>query len=100
MKPARRPARYDEILAVPDTKVAEIIDGELIVSPLPLGSGMTRSAHGPLPVPGPATIELLRGFAVRLGDGAAELVTPTGAATVAVLTSVPVAAALSVPLAV
>lgn len=35
MKPARRPARYDLILDVPDTKVAEIIDGELIVSPRP-----------------------------------------------------------------
>lgn len=35
MRPARRPARYDEILSVPDTKVAEIIDGELIVSPRP-----------------------------------------------------------------
>ena len=35
MKPARRPARYDDILAVPEGKVAEIIDGELIVSPRP-----------------------------------------------------------------
>jgi Uma2 family endonuclease len=35
VKPARRPARYDEILAIPDTKVAEIIDGEIIVSPRP-----------------------------------------------------------------
>ncbi len=35
MKAARRPARYDEIIAVPDTKVAEMIDGELIVSPRP-----------------------------------------------------------------
>ena len=35
MKIARRPARYDELLEVPDTKVAEIIDGELIVSPRP-----------------------------------------------------------------
>lgn len=35
MKPARRPALYDLILDVPDTKVAEIIDGELIVSPRP-----------------------------------------------------------------
>lgn len=35
MTAARRPARYDDILAVPDTKVAEIIDGELIVSPRP-----------------------------------------------------------------
>jgi uncharacterized protein (TIGR00299 family) protein len=59
--------------------------GELIVSALPLGSGITRSAHGPLPVPGPATVELLRGFPVRMGDGAGELVTPTGAAIVAAL---------------
>jgi Uma2 family endonuclease len=35
VKTARRPARYDELLKVPDTKVAEIIDGELIVTPRP-----------------------------------------------------------------
>ena len=35
MKSARRPARYDDLLKVPDTKVAEIIDGELIVTPRP-----------------------------------------------------------------
>ena len=35
MNPTRRPARYDDLLKVPDTKVAEIIDGELIVSPRP-----------------------------------------------------------------
>lgn len=54
-------------------------------SPLPLGSGLTRSQHGVIPVPGPATAELLRGFPVRVGDGEAELVTPTGAAIVAAL---------------
>jgi pyridinium-3,5-bisthiocarboxylic acid mononucleotide nickel chelatase len=58
---------------------------DLVVSPLPLGSGIVNSAHGPLPVPGPATVELLRGFAVRLGDGQGELVTPTGAAIVSAL---------------
>jgi len=55
------------------------------VSPLPLGSGIVRSQHGPLPVPGPATIELLRGFRTRPGDGDGELITPTGAAIVATL---------------
>jgi uncharacterized protein (TIGR00299 family) protein len=56
---------------------------DVYVSPLPLGDGMVRAAHGPLPVPGPATLELLRGWPVRLGDGRSELVTPTGAAVVA-----------------
>jgi pyridinium-3,5-bisthiocarboxylic acid mononucleotide nickel chelatase len=55
------------------------------VSALPLGSGIVQSQHGPLPVPGPATLELLRGFPTRPGDGEGELVTPTGAAIIATL---------------
>jgi uncharacterized protein (TIGR00299 family) protein len=58
---------------------------EVYVSALPLGSGAVASQHGPLPVPAPATLELLKGFPVRLGDGVGELVTPTGAAIVAAL---------------
>src|SRR5581483_8939243 len=54
-------------------------------APLPLGQGRVRSAHGPLPVPAPAVVELLAGRPVRLEDGAAELVTPTGAVIVAAL---------------
>ena len=57
-------------------------------SVLPLGSGLVSTAHGPLPVPGPAVLALARGRAVRLGDGAGELVTPTGAAIVAALAEV------------
>lgn len=57
----------------------------IVVSSLPLGSGLVRSQHGPIPVPGPATTELLRGFVTRPGDGEGELVTPTGAAIVAAM---------------
>src|SRR5204863_9480558 len=53
--------------------------------PLPLGSGFVDTAHGRLPVPGPAVTELVRGRRVRPGDGTSELVTPTGAAIVAAL---------------
>ncbi|MCS6926149.1 MAG: LarC family nickel insertion protein [Candidatus Binatia bacterium] len=53
------------------------------VSPLPLGKGLVPSRHGTLPIPAPATVELLKGFQVSLEDGEAELVTPTGAAIVA-----------------
>lgn len=55
-----------------------------------LGDGTVRAAHGLLPVPAPATLKLLEGHAVRPGpDGAGELVTPTGAALVRVLSSGP-----------
>ena len=53
------------------------------VSPLPLGNGVVSSRHGILPVPGPATLELLKGFPVCVADGQSELVTPTGAAILA-----------------
>jgi pyridinium-3,5-bisthiocarboxylic acid mononucleotide nickel chelatase len=53
---------------------------EALVSPLPMGTGFARSRHGIIPVPAPATVELLAGFQVRLNDGSAEMVTPTGAA--------------------
>ena len=58
---------------------------QIYVSPLPMGKGLVPSRHGILPIPGPATIEVLKGIPVRLGDGEAEMVTPTGAAIVAAL---------------
>jgi uncharacterized protein (TIGR00299 family) protein len=51
-----------------------------------LGDGFVRAAHGVLPVPAPATLRLLEGQRVRPGpEGTGELVTPTGAALVRVL---------------
>jgi uncharacterized protein (TIGR00299 family) protein len=59
---------------------------DLTVSPVNLGRGMiiqtgTGGAlhHGPLPIPGPATARLLKGFPVYSDGPAAELTTPTGA---------------------
>lgn len=54
-------------------------------SAVPLGSGTVSSAHGRLPVPAPAVVELLRGVPVFGGNVAAEVTTPTGAALLATL---------------
>lgn len=59
--------------------------GELHCSPLPLGGGWVQTRHGRLPVPAPATAELLIGVPTRGGPVEAELVTPTGAAIVSTL---------------
>lgn len=58
-------------------------------SAVPLGRGLTRSQHGVLPVPAPATMELLKGFPVEDAGLAAENVTPTGAAILSALVSQP-----------
>ena len=57
----------------------------LTCSPLPLGRGFVRCAHGNLPLPAPAVCELLKGIAVVGIEADRELVTPTGAALVAEL---------------
>jgi pyridinium-3,5-bisthiocarboxylic acid mononucleotide nickel chelatase len=60
---------------------------EVYCSELPLTSGRVRSSHGPLPVPAPATLELLKDSGVVWMNvpGEGELVTPTGAAVIATL---------------
>jgi uncharacterized protein (TIGR00299 family) protein len=52
--------------------------------PVNVGSGRVRTAHGELPVPAPATAELLRGVPIYGGPGG-ELTTPTGAVLLAEL---------------
>ena len=59
--------------------------GKIYSSPLPLGRGFTRSSHGVIPVPAPATLELLKGIPTRQTDIQFELVTPTGAAIISTL---------------
>lgn len=55
-----------------------------------LGDGTVRAAHGVLPVPAPATLRLLVGHPVRMGPpGSGELVTPTGAALIRVMSEGP-----------
>lgn len=67
--------------------------GRVYAAALPLGGGVARMAHGVLPVPAPATVEILKGFPVRRVPWRFETVTPTGAAIVAALASADVPAA-------
>src|SRR5574340_307188 len=57
----------------------------VLSSPPELGRGIVRTAHGPMPVPPPAVLELLAGKPVRPGGPPGEAVTPTGAAILAEL---------------
>lgn len=58
---------------------------EIICSPLNVGGGTVKCAHGTFPVPAPATVELLKEAPVYSSGVQAELVTPTGAAIVKIL---------------
>ena len=58
---------------------------EIHASPLSLGGGFVRCAHGLMPVPAPGTMELLCGVPIRQTEIRKELVTPTGAAIITTL---------------
>ncbi len=53
---------------------------EIVCAPLPLSSGLIRGSHGAIPLPAPATLQILQGQPVRDANSDRELVTPTGAA--------------------
>jgi uncharacterized protein (TIGR00299 family) protein len=79
--------QIDAILDVAGTCVALDLLGidEVRCSAFPMGHGLTRMNHGVYPNPGPASLELMRGFPLRPLDVPAELVTVTGAAILTTL---------------
>jgi len=72
----------DSIIDIVGTSVLinMIAPDKIIFSKLPVGSGFVNSQHGVIPVPAPATAELLKGLPVYDNGISGELVTPTGAA--------------------
>ena len=78
----------DSIVDVVGSCVAlELLDAASVsCGPLPMGTGLADTAHGLIPVPGPATLEILKGSRVRWTDEPRETATPTGAALMASIT--------------
>jgi hypothetical protein len=77
----------DSIIDIVGTCVGlELLDiAQLTCSPVNVGSGSVRAAHGLLPVPAPAALELLKDVPIYSSGVEGELVTPTGAALITTL---------------
>ena len=67
------------------TAINEFESHQVYCTPITVGSGFIESAHGTLPVPAPATLEILKAYKMKFrgGNVSQELLTPTGAATLA-----------------
>ncbi len=80
---------HDAIIDIVGTVAAlEVLDvDEITASPVATGTGMVRSAHGPLPNPSPAAVRLLEGVPTYGRATTVELTTPTGAALLAALST-------------
>lgn len=62
--------------------VEALAPSEVVASPITTGFGFVDCVHGRLPVPAPATANVLEGLPTCVGDTEGELTTPTGAAMV------------------
>ena len=79
----------DSIADIVGTAVGmEYFDADgFFLSEFKLGSGMTKSAHGEIPIPAPATLKLVAGFEFKKLPVESEMTTPTGAAILTALSS-------------
>jgi len=79
----------DSIIDIVGTAVGfEALEIEsMICSPIPVNRGFVKTAHGMLPTPAPATLEILKNVPVKGVEASIELVTPTGAAIAKTLAS-------------
>lgn len=77
----------DSIIDIVGTCLAldELDIGQIVIPVLPWSRGFVQCAHGILPVPAPAVLELLSGFEMKDSGITGELITPTGAALIKVL---------------
>ena len=79
----------DSIIDIVGSAIAKNYFGikEVYCSPLPLGSGFVVCQHGKIPIPAPATKELLKNVPTYNLDSGHEMVTPTGAAIITTICS-------------
>jgi len=77
----------DSIIDIVGTAIAidELGIGEIYSSKVTLGRGFVEARHGVLPMPAPATVEILKGVPLEISDVESEFVTPTGAGILKVL---------------